>query len=173
MIDFFNTLQNFFKQFTEHVFLDVLVDDPDGALFPRITYNFSSCDWGVQTLINFQVWSRSLNMNELYSIANKIEKSIGFNGSELLKVSSTDGYEFFNMLTEEWQSLELDEFSKWFNWHIDNGFNAEEFQWRIKNEQTIGALQISRASPFMQSRATDERNVLALYGVINAYVFLI
>lgn len=166
MIDLYTTLQQFFEQFTQYVFLDVLVDDPLGEQLPRITYNFSSAEFTEQTLITFNIWSRSLNMNELYTIASRIEKVVQADGLTPVGAYSSGGYEFFNMENQTWQEIQLDEFSFWFNWHLNKGFPSDGFQWRAKEKRQIGHLELKRATPFLQSRATDERNILALYGVI-------
>lgn len=173
MIDLFATMQNFYGQFTEHVFLDALVDDPTGILLPRITYNFSSSNWGEPNMSTFNIWSRSLNNNELYTIAKRIEKALPAYGSTPIVVYSSGGYEFFNMQSQQWQEIALDEFQTWFKWHLDSGFPSDQFQWRAMESKKIGQVELSRATPFMQSRPSDERNILVMYGVINMRTFLL
>lgn len=166
MIDLQLAWENFFKQFTENVFLETNVIDPAGTLFPRITYSYASSDVFTNILVNFQIWSRSTSTNEALAIAGRIEQAIPAISGIILDIKGDIIYEFFNRAENQWEEFNIEDFNTIFQNHVDK-FLQYEFEWRQTEGKKIGSLWLHRGTPFIQPRMTDESSLIAYYGNID------
>lgn len=166
IFELIETWKSFFEQCTEYVFLESAVNDPGGVFFPRITFNCVKTEYLQKSLTTFQIWTKERNPTQLNKIARKLEGLVPASGSLKLPVYGNIIYEFFNMLTNQWEEFLLENTMDIFNWHVSQGFPPQLFEWRKSGGNVTGNLLISRGSSFIQNRMSDDIDILIYYGSI-------
>lgn len=164
-----NAFNQFFSQFADNVYLEILV--PIGAPFPRLTYSFATSDIFTNILISFQIWDESGHTLNLQAIADRITEAIPATVGTTLEIKSDTIYEWYNPSIGVWIEFALEDFVR-----IATEFRQQysrDLEWRKSTGKTTGILRLFRGTPFLQPRTTDEINLIAYYGniIVRSYVF--
>lgn len=176
MLELQNALIQFFKQFTNNVFVVEAVD-PTGILFPRIVFRYATTDLFGNTQYTFQIFSRSTSTLESLLISKKIEQALPVMSGTKLSIGGGAVYEYFNYHTDKWVVFDLDNFNAIFQQHVKDfppqQYPDKPFQWREAPGKVSGAIRLYRGSPFIQQQPSDDSNIVIFYGNIEARSLLI
>jgi len=166
------TIHAFFSQFAPSFPNWIIVDND--TVFPYIIYDFNAPDIFQTTSISFQIWDRANNTINIDAISDKIIKNIQAAIGTVISVYSNEIYEYYDPDTESWQQFNIENFADIAK-SFKSNFPDNEFTWVEHGGESIGALRLSRGSPFINSMPInpDEREFVRYFGNIDVKSYLI
>ena len=167
-----DTILTWFQQFTPQVFIEGYV--PFNTPFPYITVSYATSEIFENTMLTFQIWTRSTTFNEVNAIAQLIQEVVPSMSQLTLDITGDNGYEYFNPDTSQWVFVQT---------RAEVQTQAIKFamrspphilQWRKVKGDTVGRLWLMRGTPFIQPRSIDDQTLRVYYGniVLRSHLFI-
>lgn len=180
MLELQTALINWFKQFTDRVYIEGYAFEnvngiPTKPPFPYITFSYASSDMFVNNLMSFQIWDRSIpfpNPLRVLNIAGSIEKALPVLGGITLDIKSDTIHRFVNPDTGLWQEVDIRDIED-ITWDFATREPPYIIKWDEIQGRAVGSLQLYRGTPFIQPRNTDDQTVIVFYGNIEIRSHLI